>query len=346
MRTKYILLLIALLQCSISIAGDWRCIDETTVCSHRVDDECIESEIVCLKATKTATEYSPGCDMSNIMKMVNQEHCDVQVVCNDPIIVSGTCVRGSGCYPGTYVDTCPAGYDVRFTGNNQEGACAAYGQTGSITLQEYEYGHFTGGAAMTLAGGEVTCQTYYGPRENYDCSQRLLAGERPEYCFVDECADLAANPRCSKIDSLGTTEIGDEGTILNTDCVWILDPVNGMVCSTDSNAVAENTDDIRLYEVKTEAYKCEASDVRNCENKEYMMVCPDGSETLCQLQKTCTEEQTVTYSVNYSKKISRPTEIIILCNAIVQMVHVTRLHLIQLVYICQIQILKSMGHIK
>jgi len=303
MKTKHILLIIVLLQYSISIAGDWRCVDEVTKCSHKIDGKCAESEIVCLEAVKTDTVYSQGCDLSSVMKMVNQSHCDVQVVCNDPIITSGTCFRGSGCYPGTYVDTCPSAYDVRFTGDNKEGDCATYDQTGSISLQKYEYGHFSGGAAMTLAGGEVTCQTYYGPRKNSDCSQRLLAGERPGYCLVDECADLAANPRCSRIDSLGITHIGNETTILNTDCVWIMDPVNGKVCSTDPNAVAENTDDIRLYDVKVEAYKCETADVRNCENKEYMMVCPDGSETLCQLKKTCREEQAVTYNVAYSKNI-------------------------------------------
>jgi hypothetical protein len=301
---KYLLFLIVItLPISTIYAATWRCIDETTICSHKVDGVCVASEIICLEAVSTDTQYSPGCDLSEIMEMVNQDHCDVQVVCNDPIIVDGICQRGAGCYPGIYIDTCPEGYDVRFTGDIEAGNCATYSQTGDISLSEYEYGHFTGGAAMTLQGGEVTCQRFYSPRENYDCSARLLAGERPSYCYVDECADLSANPRCERIDALGTTDIGDETTILNTDCVWIMDPVNGSVCSTDPNAIAENTDDIRLYDVQTEAYSCEAVDVRNCIDKEYTMVCPDGSQTLCQMQRTCISEATNTYNVNYQQNI-------------------------------------------
>jgi len=145
-----------------------------------------------------------------------------------------------------------------------------------------------------LQGGGVSCQKYYSPRQEPDCAERLANGERPDYCYVNECKDLANNPRCQRVDDLGTTNYGNEPTILNTDCVWITDPVNGAVCTTDPNKIANLTDDMRLYDVKIEKYQCESKDIRNCEDKEYKMVCPDGSSTLCQTRKKCLERETVT----------------------------------------------------
>jgi len=266
---------------------EWRCLDEETICTHYRESKCLEYQTICKEAKRTVTRYSAGCDLSNIMSMINQEHCDIEVTCNDPITVAGTCYRGSGCYPGYYYDDCPAGYDLRYTGNIQQKDCSEYGQTGTITLEEYEYGHFSGGSAMTLIGGGVTCQKYYSPRQAPSCAERLANGERPPECYVNECADLENNPRCHRVDELGTTDYGDEPTILNTDCVWVIDPVNGNVCTTDPNQIASLTDDRRLYDVQIEKYECDSADVRNCENKEYKMVCPDGSETLCQNRKEC-----------------------------------------------------------
>ncbi|KAA0257486.1 hypothetical protein FHQ18_09085 [Deferribacter autotrophicus] len=266
---------------------DWHCLDEETICTHYVGDECLEYQTICKESKRTVTRYSAGCDLSNIMSMINQEHCEIVVTCNDSISVAGTCKRGSGCYPGYYYDNCPEGYDLRYTGNITEEDCSQFGQTGTITMEEYEYGFFSGGSAMTLTGGGVTCQKYYSPRQAPSCAERLANGERPPECYVNECEQLENNPRCRRVDDLGTTVYGDEPTILNTDCVWIIDPVNGRVCTTDPNQIASLTDDRRLYDVQIEKYECDSADVRNCENKEYKMVCPDGSETLCQNKKEC-----------------------------------------------------------
>jgi len=287
---------------------DFQCLEWDTICKHKIDGKCVESKKICKEAKRTITSYSAGCDLSNIMKMINQDHCNVVVECNDPISVVGTCERGSGCYPGHYIDTCPSGYDLRNTGEVEERDCSQYGQQGTMTVQKFEYGHFSGGAAMTLQGGGVSCQKYYSPRQEPDCAERLANGERPDYCYVNECKDLANNPRCERVDDLGTTEYGNEPDVLSTDCVWIHNPgTGGNICTDDPNKIAELTDKNRLYDVKIEKYECESADVRNCKDKEYKMVCKDGSETLCQSKKTCLEwgNETVTERVEKEFTLNR-----------------------------------------
>ena len=293
---------------NLNASGSFNCLEWSTICKHSVEGKCLESEKVCTESKRTVTQYSAGCDLSNIMEMINQEHCNVVVKCNDPISVVGTCERGSGCYPGHYIDTCPSGYDLRNTGNVEQRDCAQYGQQGTMTVQKFEYGHFAGGSAMTLQGGGVTCQKYYSPRQDEDCAERLANGERPDYCYVNECADLAKNPRCTRVDDLGTTEYGNEPDVLSTDCVWIYNPgTGGAICTDDPNKIANLTDKDRLYDVKIEKYQCESTDVRNCQDKQYKMVCPDGSETLCQSKKTCLERQetTITETVEQSYTLTR-----------------------------------------
>ncbi|MDK2792847.1 MAG: conjugal transfer mating pair stabilization protein TraN, partial [Deferribacteres bacterium] len=311
-KSFFLLSLLFLIISVVNAEEDFICLEKKDICKHAIDGNCVEWDYgVCTKATRTIQSYSAGCDLSNIMSMINQEHCDIEVTCNDPITVAGTCYRGSGCYPGYYYDDCPAGYDLRYTGNIQQKDCSEYGQTGTITLEKYEYGRFTGGSAMTLLGGGVTCQKYYSPRQAPSCAERLKNGERPAECYVNECANLESNPRCRRVDDLGTTLYGDEPTILNTDCVWVIDPVNGNVCTTDPNAIASLTDDRRLYDVKIEKYECDSVDVRNCVNKEYKMVCPDGSETLCQSQKECLEwgQETIHETTETSYILTRNYEV-------------------------------------
>lgn len=289
-------------------AEDFKCLEWENICKHKINGKCVEYEKICKNAERTTSSYSAGCDLSNIMEMINQEHCDVVVECNDPINVVGTCEKGSGCYPGHYIDTCPAGYDLRNTSEVEQRNCSQYGQQGTMTVQKFEYGYFAGGAAMTLQGGGVTCQKYYGPRGDPSCAEKLKNGERPSYCYVDECQDLANNPRCERVDELGTTTYGDEPDVLSTDCVWIHNPdTGGNICTDDPNKIAELTDKNRLYDVKIEKYECESVDVRNCKDKEYKMVCKDGSETLCQSKKTCLERETVTVTetVEDSFKLNR-----------------------------------------
>ena len=214
---------------------DFVCLEKKDICIHTVDGNCVEWQYdICTKSTRTVKSYSAGCDLSNIMNMINQEHCNVVVECNDPISVVGTCERGSGCYPGHYIDTCPSGYDLRNTGEVEERDCAQYGQQGTMTVQKFEYGRFSGGSAMTLQGGGVTCQKYYSPRQTSSCAERLANGERPSKCYVNECTDLAKNPRCTRVDDLGTTEYGNEPDVLSTDCVWIHNPgTGGAICTDD-----------------------------------------------------------------------------------------------------------------
>jgi len=245
---------------------EWNCVEYGDQCIKKLNDSCQEYMYnTCLKYERVVSRYSAGCDLSNIMSMINQEHCELVVTCNDPIDVVGECYRGSGCYPGYYYDDCPAGYDVRYTGDIEQKDCSLYGQTGTITLEKYEYGNFVGGSAMSLTGGGVTCQKYYSSRKLQSCADRLENGERPPECYVNECANLENNPRCQRVDDLGTTEYGLE---------------------TSELAGFENG---RLYDVKIEKYQCDSADIRNCKNKEYKMVCPDGSQTLCQSEKTCLE---------------------------------------------------------
>lgn len=288
------------------------CLEKRNICRHAIDGNCVDWDYdVCVKSTRRVTQYSAGCDLSNIMSMVNQKHCDLVVTCNDPINVVGECYRGSGCYPGYYYDDCPAGYDVRYTGDIEQKDCPLYGQTGTISLEKYEYGNFAGGSSLSLIGGGVTCQKYYSPRQAPSCAERLANGERPQECYVNECADLENNPRCHRVNDLGTTVYGDEPTILNTNCVWVIDPVNGRVCTTDPNQIANLTDDRRLYDVQIEKYECDSADVRNCENKEYKMVCPDGSETLCQNRKECVrwEQYTINETSERSFIVNRNYEL-------------------------------------
>ncbi|GAB1537067.1 hypothetical protein ADMFC3_26980 [Geovibrio sp. ADMFC3] len=299
---KRIIILMLLCINTLAYAETWQCLEPVDIiCEHEVDGVCADSDTYCKKAERELTRYSSGCDLGNVLSMINQEHCNLEVICSDEISIQGQCERGAGCFPGLYQDNCPSTYDVRATGETRDVDCSNYGQSGTLTLSKFDYGFFTGGGTLSLRGGEVTCQKYYSPRENTDCTSMLANGSRPAACYVDECADLANNPRCERI--YDATQIGDEATILNTDCVWVTNPgTGGRICTDDPNEIAALTDDRRLYDVEVETYKCEATDVRTCENKEYKMVCPDGTETICQTEKTCLKQITETYT----ETIARP----------------------------------------
>jgi len=263
---------------------DWTCLERNDICKHAIDGNCVEWDYgVCTNAVRTIKSYSAGCDLSSIISIINQEHCDIEVTCNDPISVVGTCYRGTGCYPGYYYDDCPANFDLKYTGNIQQKDCSEFGQTGTITLEEYEYGNFSGGSAMTLIGGGVTCQKYYSPRKAPSCAERLENGERPAECYVNECAGVENNPRCHRVDDLGTTDYGLETSKL------------------------EGFEDGHLYDVQVEKYECDSADVRNCKDKEYKMICPNGSETLCQSRKECLrwEKETINETTKKAYTLNR-----------------------------------------
>lgn len=267
------------------------------VCTHSIDGECVETQQYCTTYTDNTTEYSAGCDISGLTKNINQDKCSLNVKCDDKDDIIGTCQIGTGCYPGYYFNNCPSSYDYKSTGEIQSVDCKPYGQTGTLTLETYQYGAFQSGSIMTTAGGSVNCNEYYSPRAAAHCANDLAAGLRPSDCYVDECKTLSANPNCTHNNNLDTTTYGNEVTILNTGCVWIIDPVNGNVCTTDPNIIASLTMDNRLYDVQIQNYTCAAQNIATCLNKSYSVVCPDGSSSLCTKVKTCTSWSNYSYNV-------------------------------------------------
>lgn len=302
MNRKTLLCLSFLILISSLSYGAAICTQYETICTHEIDGICQTYDYdKCSKYVEQESEYSSGCDISSLTKNINQNKCELVATCSDTNSVRGTCERGTGCYPGYYFDNCPSGYDYRSLATTRTTDCTPYGQAGTLTLEKYEYGYLQSGNTMTTSGGSVTCQKFYSPRQKESCGLRLQNGERPSECYVNECATLAANPRCTRVSDLGTTNYGNEATILNTDCVWVVDPVNGNVCTTDPNQIASLTDDRRLYDVSVEKYECESQDIRTCKEKDYKIVCADGTSQLCNEIKECTEWATNTYVYKVEK---------------------------------------------